>query len=326
MKPTELQITATLQSRITAVVMSLAAFFMLVSGSGMLPAAGVNSGSIALAAVPAAPTSTMAVVIAGIGLAISAGIISLTNQTFNIVHTQTRLDIGLFLMLACAVPGALGLQATGILLCITTLLCLMIMYTTYQRRGATRRIFLVFTLLSAGSTLDYAFAAFIPAFILGCWQMRCLTFRSFLAILIGLVTPYWILWGLGIISLDELRPPSVALSSIHTFRLFSTAQIVAIAVIVVAAMMSMLYNLIQVLGRNARTRAFNGILAGLTFWTCLATVIDFGHALTYMPLLCALTGLQLTIYFITDAMRRAYIAVLLAVALSLAVFAWNLTV
>lgn len=307
--------------------MMLIALAMLVSGIGMIaPASPEASGCVANWTPAEAGNTPLAIIIAAVGLAIAAGIISLTNQTFNIVRTQTNLNLGIFFLTACATPGVLGMQTAGILLCITVLFCLMIMFTIYQRHSATRRIFLVFTLLSAGSTFNYGFAAFIPAFILGCWQMRCLTFRSFLAILIGLITPYWILWGFGIITFEQLQAPTIMLPSADTLRHFSVPQLVAIICFLTVTPVTMLYNLIQVLGRNARTRAFNGIIAGMTFWTCLATAIDFGHAMTYMALLCALAGIQLTIYFTTDAMRRGYIAILLAVVLSLAVYICNLAI
>lgn len=300
---------------------------MLWSGNSFAPpeTASVNS-SVSWMSRPVVNSFGMAALLSSLALLISGGIMALNDRSFNILRSPARMDVGLFVFAACAASGALGFSMTGCILCVTVLLCLMIMYTTYYRVNANRRVFLVFFLLSAGSVLQYSFAAFIPVMLVGCRQMRCLNFRSVLAAIIGIVTPYWILWGFGVMSIDDFMPPRIVWPSLSVFSTFTVPQLISIFTAVITALLAMIYNLVQMLGRNARTRAFNGILASLTFWTVLMTVIDFGHALSFMPLLCAFAAMQLTLFFVTNQNKRSYIAVLLFVVLIVAVCVWNVMI
>lgn len=324
MKPVEIDITNIIRSRVFVWLLVIASALMLWSGSSFCPpgSASVNSSVSGMSRLEVNGYG-MAALLSSLALLMSGGIMALNDRTFNILRSPSRMDVGLFTFAACATSGALGFSMTGCILCVTVLLCLMIMYTTYCRVNATRRVFLVFCFLSAGSMLQYSFAAFIPVMLLGCRQMRCLTFRSVLAAIIGIVTPYWILWGFGVIAVDDLLLPQIVWPSPSVFAAFTVPQLISVFIAVLTALLAMVYNLVQMLGRNARTRAFNGILASLTFWTVLMTVFDFGHALSFMPLLCAFAAMQLTLFFVTNQNKRSYIAVLLFVVVLVVVCIWN---
>lgn len=294
---------------------------ILVAGGGgvALPAA---TGIVTTFRVsPLSPAVAVRMALAA--MAFSVLTMMVINRGFNILRTGSRLYIGLFALMVAGVPGAVSPAPFGFALVLLTLMSLLVMYTIYQQAASTRRIFLVFALFSAGSCVDYSFALFLPVWILGCGQMRCLSFKSFLAALIGVVTPYWILWGFGLVPLSGIRLHPVAFPSAETFALYSPAALTAIAVTVITAVAVTLRNIVNVFGLNARTRAFNGILANLTFWAAMLVVVDFGSALVYIPTLAALTALQLTLYFRIDIKRRSYLTVLSLVIFYIAIFIWN---
>ncbi|MCM1413046.1 MAG: hypothetical protein NC111_04405 [Bacteroides sp.] len=327
MRPAEQHLNELLQSPAVALILTVVGCLFFVSAASFVaPAAVIPSGAVAGLSEFVFGSTLSSMIVAAIALLFSIGIISLTNRTFDILRTSSPIYIGLFVMLATAIPGALGTAGYGLLMLPTLLLCLMIMYTTYNRPGATRRVFLVFTLLSAGSPLSFAFAAFIPPMMIGCAQMRCFNLRSLIAALLGVITPFWILLGFGIVSLESLRLPLPSLLSVSTFALYSTPQLIAIFGTVVMAVAPMLYNLVRVFGLNARTRAFNGILALLTLWTAVMTIVDFGHAMTYLPLLAAFTAMQTTLYAQIDSHRRPYLVILAVILLALVVYFYNVVI
>lgn len=325
MKPLEIRITSLLLSRATGMLMLLIALAMLLSGTTLLsevpPTADSAIRGVGTVVASSRLTAILAACFSGM---IAISIISLTNRSFSIMQSTSNLYVGLFALLCASIPGALGMAMDGLLVLDTVLLCLMIMYTTYGRLAPTRRIFLVFTLLSAGSALQYAFAAFIPAMLIGCRQMRCLNLRAILAALIGIITPYWILLGFGIISIDSFQPPHIGWPTPESLTQYSLPQIIAALGIMLIAIATTLYNLVRVYGQNAKTRAFNGILAMLTFWTVAVALLDLGHLMTYIPLLAAFTAMHVTLYSHLDAYRRPYIVIIATILLSLTVFTWNL--
>lgn len=326
MKQTELQIADFIQSRGTALLMLIVGLAMLLSGSSLLPQSSSTGVDSALQGVgPVIASSYFKAVMAALaGGFFAISVMSLTNRTFAIMQSTSNLYVGLFALLAASMPGALGMGLDGTLLMATVLFCLMFMYTTYGRPSSTRRIYLVFTLLSAGSAIQYAFALYIPLMLIGCRQMRCFSLRSILAMLFGLITPYWIMWGFGLITLDRFTAPQIGWPTLDAVDRYSLPQLLGAAGMMVIAVATTLYNVVRIFGQNARTRAINGLLALTTLWTILTAIVDLGHLTVYMPLLAALTAINLTLYNHLGQQHRSYIAVALAVLLAITTFTWNL--
>ncbi len=325
MKTVEANITTFLSNGFCALLLTLIAMAMLWSGLSLTEPPAAISTVIGPAPAMSSPSAFSAAALATAAIVVSSGIMMLTNRIFNILRTSSKLFVGIFALAVAATPGAAGLSAAGITLCAVMLLCLMVMYTTYQRTSSNRRIFLVFAIITACSCADGAFAFYLPVMFIGCAQMRCLSFRGFLAAMIGIITPLWILWGFSVISIADIMLPQISLPSAATFASYSLAQHTAIATMLIMSFTVTLLNIIKVYGFNARTRAFNGILATLTMWTIAFTITDYGHALTYMPLLSALSAMQLTLWFRIAAKSRSYIGVLLTIALLIFVFVCNTT-
>lgn len=323
MKSVEVNITTFLGSGFCALLLTLIAMGLLWSGLSLTSSPPSVPTVIGPGSPMASASTVSAIALASAIIAVTAGIMMLTNRIFNILRTSSRLFVGLFALAVAATPGAAGMSCAGLTLCVSLLLCLMIMYTTYQRTSSNRRIFLVFAILSAGSCINEAFALYVPVMLIGCAQMRCLSFRGFLAAMIGIITPLWILWGFSVITPERLTLPPVSLPSTASFAAYSLAQHMAIATMLVAAFATTLLNVIKVYGFNARTRAFNGILATITLWTVAITIVDYGHAIIYMPLLSALAAMQITLWFRIAAKNRSYIGVLLTIFMLLSVFACN---
>lgn len=300
------------------------ALAMLLTGTTILPPDSASSALLRNAPAMVAGSQFVAMGLAAVMILFVIGIMLLTNRTFGIVRSTSKLFVGLFALAVCAVPQGPGLAMNPLLLCLVVMLSMMMMYTVYMRPGSTRRVFLVFTMLSAGGCLSYAYAYFIPVMFVVAAQMRCFTTRSILAALIGVVTPLWILFGFGIIAPADLAAPDVLWISPQSWSLISAPQLAAMGLLAVGSLLAMTFNVIRVYRFNARSRAFNGVLSALTLWTVLFAMFDFGNAIDYMPLMAALGALQIALYFELDRSRRAYILVLMLFLALIAVFLWNL--
>lgn len=235
----------------------------------------------------------------------------LLNRAYNLLRTVSVAFVGYFMVMQAATPYALTGFDGGELLAIVVLCSMMLLFSIFMEPDSTRRVFLVFFLLAAGAVAEYGFAAYIPVFVLGCYQMRVITLRTMLSALVGILTPVWILWGFGLIrpvTINLPAPPRLDL-------LFSRPEALPLTASVITTLIAGLYfgcaNLIKVLAFNAKSRAFNGLLCAVGVATGLLCIIDFTNIAFYVTLLNAVTAMQAGLYMRLYATRRGYLALLL---------------
>lgn len=257
-------------------------------------------------------------------IAATMAMMAFINSNFNLLRSSSILFIGVFGIMEAASPIISTRLSSGMLVALVVLCAMGLMYSVYQKpRSGTRRIFMTFFLLSAGSMAQYAFVAYLPVFLAGCAQMRCFTFRALLAALTGIVVPWWIMWGFGLISLQDLTFP-VDLSIFSNLDISDTAQLVAVIVVTVIAGFTLtLTNMIKIYSYNARSRSFNGLLVTVTIATLLLTMIDFANVTAYLTLLNCCVAYQTALSFRINADNRGYIAVLALIAIYLILFLWS---
>lgn len=234
----------------------------------------------------------------------------LLNKRYNIIRSISSLYATAFIVMQLSIPGLAGQLYDGTILCLTVLLSTFILFSTFGRHNETRSIFLIFCMLSLGALTQYAYALFIPAFIIGCIQMRTLTFRGLLAAGIGIFTPLWILWGLGIIRLNEINIPSITsaispLSLNDTMRLTSTIGFTILVTVVTGVA-----NFMKIYGYNSRARAFNGFFGILTISTIILMFVDFSNIAVYIPLLNCCAAMQVGHFFVINHHIRTYIPII----------------
>lgn len=249
----------------------------------------------------------------------------LLNRRHNILRAVTYLDMGLVALMQAAVPVTLDNLNGGLLVAPVILLCMHRMFEAYADGHDMRGVFLSFLLLSAGASVDYAFVLFIPALWLMLAQMRIFTLRAVLASVMGIVTPWILLFGFGLVSPDDMAMP-------HIRSIFSVSQWLERPALITAAagftalllIGSVMLNVLKTIAYNARARAFNGALNLISAFAILAMVVDFGNLGAYLPLLNVCAAYQLTHYFVNYRYERQYLAVLAIAAIYILSFLWQI--
>lgn len=324
MRPIEETLTRIVRRHVFALSLFVVGVIFFVSGQSLLPADGMSTVGLMGAFPELTLESGFWTKIVSFALILFTVLMMLLmNRILNLLRTGSKLYIGLFMLMAAVCPGATGMSLNGVVMAFVVMFSLLMMYTTYQRSIPTRRIFLVFVLMSFGMITDWAYAAFFPAFLVSCGQMRCMSFRSFMAAIVGVITPIWILWGFGYLQFDAISYPSISYPSAAVFAQYSPGALVAIIATLIAAFIVTGYNTIRIFGLNARTRAFNGVFSTITFWIALMTLVDFGNATEYFPLLAALTAMQSTLFFRIRIEHRSYIYILSMMMIYIIAFALN---
>jgi hypothetical protein len=244
------------------------------------------------------------------------------NRTFNLLRTTSLLDASLFLTMSISAPVLLT-QLVGTPLSVILLLCMILLYSTYGAPNETRHVFAIFLILSAMTTTQYCYAFYIPVFMIGCAQMRILSGRTIVAGLLGLITPWWIALGSGLVHPSQIHMPEFeSIFGEFTFNeqlpLFASAGITALLLII-----SWVSNFPQMIAYNARLRAINGTMSILSLVTLIAVCADFTNISAYVPTLFFCTAFQLGKFFTWRKNAQSYIAIALVFVTYLTTYVWS---
>lgn len=241
-------------------------------------------------------------------------------QLFNPFRSLTTLPASLFLIMALSVPDLTDQLFTGSILAATITVCVALLWSSYADIYRLRHIFLIFVILSTLTMTQYCFAIYIPVFIIGCAQMKIFSGRSLIACALGLVTPWWIVLGSGIVSPTEIHAPEIP-EFFNTFDFDGTLNMILVSGVTgLLLVVSWFGNLMNVLTLNANLRAFNGSISMISVFTVLAMLADFTNAAAYLPTLMLMTSYQLSYMFGKSQDKNGFIAVISICLIYIAIY------
>lgn len=253
-----------------------------------------------------------------------AVILIIINKIFPFIRSVTAVFASIFLLLESCNPYVTTQLLDGTIMCLITVAGIFILYSTYQAPQLKRLIFLIFFLLSVCSMFQYAFLFLIPIFIIGLIQMRALTLKGLIAAILGLLTPYWIAIGTGIISLDMLAVPEI--SSIFTANELGNVPELLINASITAfiSLVLLIINLLNVFNSKLQTRAYNGFISILSLFSIIMIFIDYNNILTYIPLLNCCAAIQIAHFFTNSKYLRKYIIIAVVIIVYLTLYIWRI--
>lgn len=247
------------------------------------------------------------------------------NRRFNIIRSVSMLFAGMFLVMQAGQPSLMGQLYDGSVMCFLILLAIIPFFSTFQRPDRTRRIFLSFLLISLGSLTGYAYTVYLIVFFIGCFQMQCFSLRGLLAALTGILTPYWILCGFGVVSLSSFRMPEF-INIFDALEGRDLAQIVVYTIVnLILGVGFGIFDIIKIYGYNGRARAYNGFWIILTIITTLFVIIDYTNLIIYLPILNCCTAIQIGHFFTINNTRRTYIPICCIYVVYIILYLWSVT-
>ncbi len=280
----------------------------LPSANNWLKAGGIASWSVSI-------VLNAAIALLAIGI----------NRTFNVLRSMTMLFGGLYALMMGATPALLGQLYGGTVMALVLLICQFLLYTMYAYPGYPQRVFLIFFMMSLTALTVRAAMFYIPVLLIGCLQMRIFNWRTVLAALIGLITPGWILLGLGLVPIDQFMWPELG----NVFPLFDKGEMLpiyfAVSFTMLLGVLATLANLVKMLSYNARTRALNGFISVSLIATVLLVLFDWSDALIYVPVLNILTAVQVAHFLSHYAKsRHGYLSVVGIILVYMAIYQWSI--
>ena len=256
----------------------------------------------------------------------TGGIMLALNKVFSYVRAVTHLFVSSFFLLQLANPAGLVSFNAGTLLCLLTAIAMLPLFASYQDRHAQRSIFLIFTILAAGSMFHYGFLFLMPAFILGFLNMGVLNFKGMLAMLFGLVTPFWIVMGLGIVAPDSFTIPSIIGIWNLTDKPWTNLVLVLAVITVVLGISLAVGNLLTIMNYRMQTRAYNAVFIFILMMAVVALCINHHDSQVYLPLLNLMTAIQIAHAHTLRTAPFRYVFILLLIASCFAFYTANLLI
>lgn len=248
------------------------------------------------------------------------------NRSFNLLRTSSPVFLPIFAIMECATPSLSGALTSALLLSLIILAVTATFFTVYQHGRLTRRIFLAFFVLSAMSLGNYIYAIYIIAFLPAFGQMRVTSGRMYMAALMGIITPWWLDWGFGLMPASAPHIPDIStLFDAETpERSHQIITIVTVGLTVILCFVLCVINMVKIYAYNAKSRSLNGLMTMISLITALATLLNITNSLLYLSLLNCLTAFQTGLFLRGNHNRIGYIMLLSLIVVYLSLFFLNI--
>lgn len=235
-------------------------------------------------------------------IALAVVLAFLFNKKHSFVRsTEPILPVTLAILLTSN-PLVTSYAGIPMLMLIVNLICLDILMRCYAVQNATTSMFAIATYLSVGSMIEYAFLPFMlvyPVMGIMCKVMRV---KEWVAYLMGLVAPYWVVLGFGLITVSDFQLPqypmqvSLGFGGEHMIFIY-----ISLCTLVLTGMLMTVNNSILIYAGNMRIRTFINMvnLLGIVCVACM--ILDFDNFGAYVASFCFAASVQIANFF---AMRR----------------------
>lgn len=220
--------------------------------------------------------------------------IYLVNKTYNFARTTEPVMITVFLIMASSSPWFSQSLNTSTLLCGVNLLSLTIIFGAYEKKNATQQMFILGVLSGFGGMLQYAFLPMGCIYIIWALFMKILRLKEILAFIIGMVSPYWIGLGLGLIHFHQFHFPSLV-------PLFGASQdysdiLFLLGGIGVASLFGILAgfpNAMKLYAGNSRVNAMNSCITIMGLGSLICILVDYENVPAYVLSLYMCVAVQM---------------------------------
>lgn len=255
----------------------------------LLPSFGVGQGGLLLR-----PMGEWAIPLWLLQMALGGGVCALLwllNKRWSLLPGSGNQYLSLTLILLPMV----GLDPpAGFFTALTAIGCTSLLFGLYTSRNRPFGALMLFSAIGWGSMVQTALLAYIPLFLLGLGLVKCFSLRTFLAALIGLAIPYWIVLGSGFASPDMVQaslPSPIWMGEIHSS---SVLPLISLTLAGLGWLLLVLYNALTATSQGVQTRSRYTFLNLLGAYTLLLIFFDFGRAACYAPLLLTIFSLQVS--------------------------------
>lgn len=221
-------------------------------------------------------------------------LIFLVNKTYNFIRTTEPTLVAVFLIMTCSGPWFTESINTSVLLTLANVMCLGIIFGSYDSPNATREMFILGVVVGFGSMVQYAFLPMASVYLIWALVMKVLRIKETLAFVAGIVCPYWIALGTGWIHLANLHYPSI--SPLFSMNEDPSEFFILLSGIALAATLGFILtcvNTIKLYAGNSKVNAMNLCIAILGAGSVICILVDFDNIHAYVTTLYLACAVQI---------------------------------
>lgn len=245
-------------------------------------------------------------------------ILIVLNKLFNFIRAYTFVFVSMFFLLEMSTPATAAQLSVGSALCLATVVGMLPMFASYESNRSQGRIFLTMVILSSATLWQWAAVVLIPAFFVGFIQMRAMHWRAFLAAVLGLATPVWIVLGLGLAN---------PVTDYHSFDIGAAWQSIrsgqiqllvgwTAALTLVSIGLSVI-NLFTIMNFRLQFRVYNAFFMVVNLLVVIAMILDRKDISAFLPLLNMCIAVQTAHWLTLNSHPKRYLLVLILMVLCL---------
>lgn len=228
------------------------------------------------------------------------------NKKYTFVTGSDTVFMGMFLVMCTSNVWLSDRFSASFLFAAANVLCLMILFNCYRKNNATQELFLIATIISLGSMIQYAFLALIAVYLVGAVMLKCFSFRGLIAFGMGLIAPYWVAIGLGIVPYTNFRMPEF---TIITGSAYSAGDVLVgminIGLTCIIGLIMGLNNVVKLYAGNTQRRLNNMVINLLGVVSLICMLVDFNNIIVYLATIYMIVAIQLAHLFTLWNIRRA---------------------
>lgn len=255
-------------------------------------------------------------------LLLTAAGLSLFNSTYTLVPGSPLLLPGAFAIMAVSIPWVSGTLTSSVIMAPCMLGCMAILASCYKQQNATQEMFVVATIISLGSMIQYAFLLMIVPVVATALMYKCMHVREAMALLLGIVAPYWIVIGFGLVSPLEISIPTFTnLFDGYVPGPMLLVSLLNLGISALAAIVLALNNGIRLYAGNTRRRLMQMSMNVLGASCVACMILDYTNLTAYTVTFYMTVAMQWADLFALWNFRRPQIGVALLCALYIGGFA-----
>lgn len=236
-------------------------------------------------------------------LLIAAAVIGafLLNKKFSFVRSSDPILPTAMTVILASNPVNTSYFGSPVFMLLVNLICLDILMRAYHSPNATTSLFAVATWLSFGSMVQYAFIPMMLVYPVMAIIIKAFRIKECIAYLMGLVAPYWVAYGFGLVSVSDFRLPNPQMAPPVADGGLMLCIFVSLGTLALMGLFTMLNNAMLIYSGNMRVRTLNRIISFLGFVCLVCMVVDFDNFGAYASTFCFVSSVQISNAF---ALRR----------------------
>lgn len=234
----------------------------------------------------------------------------LLNTTYNFIRSTQPVLPAVFVVVCASNPAITDGLSSSLILCGVNIICLWFLFGSYDSRNATQTLFTVATFVSLGTMFEYAFLPMAIVYIIAAFSMKAMRIKEFCAFILGLLSPWWIVLGIGLISIHDLRIPAPFLifddptRAEESFLLMVAAGLAIFISIFFGAADAM-----RIYAGNSQVNAMNGVIYWLGIICVACMIFDFANMFAYLATLYFCMSVQIANFCALRQLRHEWLVV-----------------